>query len=123
MNEQKDIAKENSYEELRSRVMKSCKSDNIKDIQIILTPDCYPKLTQEEKEHHVFMCTIGSLKHSKLGYHILKYLILDYGIREYKNYIKPAFEEADELFAKRKIKEELSVELDINSKSNKKPKV
>lgn len=118
-----DKNKENNIDELHSRVLQACGSNNIKEIERILAFDGYPVLTQAEKEVHVLKTIIVSLKYSGMGYDVLKYLILDYGIEEPNSFNQFTTKEADELFAKRKLNNELSKELGISSNTSKKPKV
>jgi hypothetical protein len=118
-----DDDKAKSLGEIHSRTLLACGSNDIKDIQQILLTDCYPNLTQEEKETNVFVSTIVSLEYTQLGHEILRYLILDYGIKEDHSVKGYNTEEAKELFTKRELNKELNSELGDKNKSSKKPKV
>lgn len=114
-----DTDKVSSLEKLYIKTHEACSSNNIKEIQDMLSPDCYPVLTQKEKEINIFNIANDLLESKELGHNILKYLIFDYGITEYPHFKQFHCNEVKAMFAAR----DLNNELDNSNKPSKKPKV
>lgn len=112
-----------NLDDIYHRTQEACKTNNLKEIQEILLTNCYPKLTQEEKEELLLNSANVALVYSKCGQDILRYLILDYGIKEYSSFIIYRTDETEKLLAQRKLNKSLNSNLKVNSNTSKKLKV
>jgi len=123
-----------SFDALHSRVQEACFSNNIKDIQEILSTNCYPKLSQEDKEKHLFWSVSVAIFYSQCGYDIMNYLILDYDIqvKEDASTLMIRTQETRDLLEQRKLQKEVKKEFNHLNKNltvndipsaNKKPKI
>ena len=114
-----DTDKINNLEQLYKRTLKACESNNVKEITDMLSPDCYPNLTQKEKETNIFVIANDLFENTKEGQEILKYFIFEYGINEEHLFHEHDAKEVKAMFEARS----LNTELDNSNKPNKKPKI
>jgi hypothetical protein len=114
-----DLDKIKNFEQLYQRTVKACESNNAKEIKDMLSSDCYPSLTQKEKETNIFVIANDLFENTKEGQDILKYLIFDYGINEDHLFHEHDAKEVKAMFEARS----LNNELDNSNKPSKKPKI
>jgi hypothetical protein len=100
--------------DLKQRVRKACYENNIEEIQEILLSDCYPLLTQEEKELYLLKTANKIYFYSEVGADIFTYLIFEYGINK-GIYIPSKFHD---MFLKRDLYKEIKTDLNQELKLN-----
>lgn len=118
-----DTDKVSSLEKLYKKTHAACGKNNIEEIQHILFSDCYPGLTQSEKETNIFIIANDLLETKELGQDVLKYLIFDYKIKENLPFKSFHTKEVNAMFESRNLNNELINELEDLNGTNKKLKI
>jgi hypothetical protein len=102
-------------------------NNDVESLKQLMSSPTFSTLTREQIDSSAFQVAYFTCEHKRVhDSPIINYLIFDYGIKEensidlIKVTLNPVIKN---MFAARRLQSELSVELDINSKPNKKPKV
>lgn len=122
---------QNTHAAFRQEVNKIIKSTDRNLFTNIMSKESYPFLTQLEKEKYIFETALSLTKFYVRATDFLEYLIFEYKINEaiytsiaHLNRYKPIEDMIEDMFAKRKLADELSQELQKNDINiEKKPKI